>query len=279
MPEEKQLQLGRLFYAGRREKLSKNCSARFSGFREVLKICSINLCHLFFSLQQNTTHTFGVGKFCYQRSQNLCRRRRRFRQLCALSGQVCECVPRLSYITTLSYMPGFTPRRFFCYHPPPSLLLGLVLLSISRLFLAGLLLFFRSLCTCSPSAGHDTQSIQSPPPRRDLAEEPESWEQPRSPHTRVVVETCNSWICQRHHSLVPGEVPPGRSTSCQHGPPPQQQQSKKSTPTGSGRPTRVQSTRFNPLGDTTRLPESASQQSVQPFLEVSQLRVQNSLFR
>lgn len=131
------MQLGRLFYAGRQEKLSKNCTARFSGFREVLKISSIKLCHLFFSLQQNTTHTFGVGKFCYQRSQNLCRRRRRFRQLCALSGQVCECVPRLSYITTLSYMPGFTPRRFFCYHPPPSLLLGLVLLSISRLFLAG----------------------------------------------------------------------------------------------------------------------------------------------
>lgn len=230
-----------------------------------------------------TQHTF--GKFCYQRSQNLCRRRR-FRQLCALSGQVCVSVSQDCLISPHYHTCQVSPRggssvitllplffwAWFCYQFRDFFLLAVVLL-----------LFFRSLCTCSPSAGHDTQSIQSPPPRRDLAEEPESWEQPRSPHT---VETCNSWICQRHHSLVPGEVPPGRSTSCQHGPPPfrpqQQQQSKKSTPTGSGRPTRVQSTRFNPFpfrGDTTRLPESASQQSVQPFLEVSQLRAQNSLFR
>lgn len=56
-------------------------------------------------------------------------------------SSTCVRVSRLSYITTLSYMPGFPHWRFFCYHPPPSSSLGwLVLLSISRLFLVGPLL-------------------------------------------------------------------------------------------------------------------------------------------
>lgn len=49
----------------------------------VLKKTLIEFCHLFFSFAiHNTTQ---AGKFCYQRTQNLCRRCRRFRQ------RVCEC--------------------------------------------------------------------------------------------------------------------------------------------------------------------------------------------
>lgn len=97
-------------------------------------------------------------------------------------------------------MPGFTL-------PLPEVLL----LSPSSLFLcrggwfccyqfrdfflmAVLLLFFRSaLCTCSPSAGHDTQSIQ-PPPR------------PLSPPVMKNRNAGNNWTRSPHSRLKPATL-------------------------------------------------------------------------
>lgn len=123
-----------------------------------LKKSLIEFCHLFFSFAiHNTTQ---AGKFCYQRTQNLCRRCRRFRQ------RVCECQDCLispHYHTcqvsldggssVITLLPLLLWDGWFCYQFRDFFLLVLFFLGSSSLML---------LCTCSPSAGHDTQSIQPP---------------------------------------------------------------------------------------------------------------------
>lgn len=255
-----------------------------------------------FLLVHKTQHTVSrsvsrcVGKFCYQRSQNLCRR---FRQLCPL--QVCECqdclisphyhtcqvsaCPCWSEVLLLSPSSLFLGRQggWFCYQ-----------FRDFYLFVV-LLLFFRSaLCTCSPSAGHDTQSIQPPVSRPSR---PPTWlknrnpgnNRPRSPHSRWLKPATLGFVNATHFFLgrsLRGDLLP-TWTPAQSGAPPStavtiQRVFPKSTPTSSGRPTRVESIRFNPF-PFDDLPESASQQSVQlcsrPPAGTFQLRVQNSLFR
>lgn len=169
-----------------------------------------------FLLVHKTQHTVSrsvsrcVGKLCYQRSQNLCRR---FRQLCPL--QVCECQDCLIsphyHTCQVSACPCWSEVLLLS---PSSLFFWLVLLSISRLLLVrrplallqvGVVYLFafswtRHTINTTPCVA----AFSSP----DLVEEPESWEQPTEKPTLALVETCNSWICQRH-SLLPGEVPPG----------------------------------------------------------------------
>lgn len=249
-------------------------SARFSGFRVVLKNIQSNSA-IFSSRPQNTTQThaqtLSVGKFCYQRSPNLCRRRR-FRQLCTLQ----KCVS----VKTVLYHHIIIHARFHPALPevplisPSSSVFSLqgwlvVLLSISRLFLAGPFSCSssdRRCCVLVRLQQLDTTNTQSIQPQScvlglstSLKNRNPGNNRPRSPHSWLKPATL---VCQRH-SLLLGEVPPGRPPAnmdpLQSGPPPFtappiQQVFPKSTPTGSGRPTRVESTRFNSFPFGTRRP-------------------------
>lgn len=121
----KQLQLGRLFYAGRREKLSKNCTARFSGFRvRSQKYIQLNSA-IFSSRPQNSTHTVQCWPILLSAvpeslpSSSF--------SSTVHSPQVCECQDCL--ISPHYHTCQVSPcpcRRFFCYHPPPSSCAGVV---------------------------------------------------------------------------------------------------------------------------------------------------------
>lgn len=109
---------------------------------------------------------------------------------CTLCAQVCECPKTVSYITTLSYMPGFTPGEVLLLSP-----------SLPLLQLGGSAINFATF-SCWPSSSCsssgrccvlvrlqlDTTHNQYNPHLfdvpQDLVEEPESWElpRPRSPH-------------------------------------------------------------------------------------------------
>lgn len=182
---------------------------------------------------------------------------------------------RLSYITTLSYTPGFTLpcRRFPCYHPPPpsSLCRGgwLFCYQFRDFFLlvrflallqvvAVVYLFAFSSWTRPPHTINTTPELR-PRPSISLKNRNPGNNRPRSPHSWLKPATL---VCQRH-SLLLGEVPPGRPPAnmdpSQSGPPPFtaptiQQAFPKSTPTSSGRPTRVEPTRFNSFPFGTRRP-------------------------
>lgn len=280
------MQLGRLFYAGRREKLSKNCTARFSGFRKVFKICSVKLCHLFFSLQQKHNTHIRCWQILLSAVPESLPSSSFSSTLCTLRPSVYECVLRLSYITTLSYMPGFTRGG------------SSVITLLPLFFWAWFCYQFRDfflLASCSSSGRCVLVRLQLDTTHNQYNPHllVATWLKNRNPGNNREAPTLVWLLKPATLGFVNATTHLFLGRSLRVDRPPANMDLLRSVHSSSNNPrsqrqrvqddphaySQLDSTLFPFGGDTTRLPESASQQSVQPFLEVSQLRAQNSLFR
>lgn len=96
----------------------------FPGFVRSYKMYSVKFCHLFFSAHKSQ-HTHGPLVLANSVISGPRISVVFVNSACTLCAQVCECPKTVSYITTLSYMPGFTPGEVLLLSPSlPLLQLG-----------------------------------------------------------------------------------------------------------------------------------------------------------